>query len=150
MNFQEIKNALSDGLLSFPITDMDEKGNFHNENYAERLKWFISQDISTVFVAGGTGEFFSLSREEYRQIVRTAARVVNGKMPVISSVGRSIPEAVEFAKIAEEAGIDGLLLTARPISKTSTIRLRPLATAWFLSAVYRPQRSFQKLICPLG
>lgn len=110
MNFQAIRNALSDGLLSFPITDMDENGRFNNESYAERLKWFISHDISTVFVAGGTGEFFSLSQEEYRQIVQTATRVVDGKMPVIASVGRSIPEAIELAKIAEEAGIDGLLM----------------------------------------
>lgn len=110
MNFQAIRNALSDGLLSFPITDMDEKGNFNNDSYADRLQWFISHDISTVFVAGGTGEFFSLSREEYRQIAQTATRVVDGKIPVISSVGRSIPEAIEFAKIAEEAGIDGLLM----------------------------------------
>lgn len=110
MDYQKIRNALSDGLLSFPITDMDEKGNFNNESYTERLKWFISHEISTVFVAGGTGEFFSLSREEYRQIIHTATRVVKDKMPVISSVGRSIPEAIELAKMAENAGVDGLLL----------------------------------------
>lgn len=110
MNFQVIRNSLSDGLLSFPITDMDTNGNFNNDSYIERLKWFISHEISTVFVAGGTGEFFSLSQDEYRQIVKTAVQVVDGKMPVISSVGRSIPEAIELTKIAEEAGIDGLLL----------------------------------------
>lgn len=110
MNFQKIRNALSDGLLSFPITDIDADGNYDNKSYIERLKWFISKDISSVFVAGGTGEFFSLSKEEYRQIVTTAVSVVNGKMPVISSVGRSISDAIEYAKIAEDAGIDGLLL----------------------------------------
>lgn len=110
MNVRNVRNALSNGLLSFPITDMDENGNFNNSGYAERLKWFISKEISAVFVAGGTGEFFSLSKEEYTQIVHTATEMVNGKMPVISSVGRSIPEAIEFAKIAERAGINGLLL----------------------------------------
>lgn len=110
MNFQEIRNSLSDGLLSFPITDIDAAGNFDQDSYCERLKWFISHEISTVFVAGGTGEFFSLSKDEYRQIVNSAVPQVNGKMPVISSVGRSIPEAIELAKIAEEAGVNGLLL----------------------------------------
>lgn len=110
MNFQEIRNSLSDGLLSFPITDMDAAGNFDQDSYCERLKWFISHEISTVFVAGGTGEFFSLSKDEYRQIVNSAVPQVNGKMPVISSVGRSIPEAIELAKIAEAAGVNGLLL----------------------------------------
>lgn len=110
MNFEKVRNALSDGLLSFPITDMDEKGNFDVDQYAERLKWFISHDISAVFVAGGTGEFFSLSQKEYQQIVQTATHVVDKKKPVISSVGRSIPEAIELAKIAESSGVDGLLL----------------------------------------
>lgn len=110
MTIQDIRHALSDGLLSFPITDMDGQGNFNIGSYRERLQWFISQKVSTVFVAGGTGEFFSLSREEYRPLVQTAAEVVNGRKPVFSSVGRSIPEAIELAKIAEEAGIDGLLL----------------------------------------
>lgn len=110
MNIEKIKKALGDGLLSFPITDMDAKGNFNATSFEARVKWFMEYEISAVFVAGGTGEFFSLSKTEYEQIVRISAKAVNGKVPVFSSVGRSIPEAIEFAKIAEDAGIDGLLL----------------------------------------
>lgn len=102
--------ALSNGLLSFPITDFDQNGQFSPKNYAERLAWFTTKDISAVFVAGGTGEFFSLSKDEYRQIVHIATEVAHKKIPVIASVGRSVPEAIEWAKIAENAGIDGLLL----------------------------------------
>ncbi|MBX2871625.1 MAG: 5-dehydro-4-deoxyglucarate dehydratase [Saprospiraceae bacterium] len=110
MDLESLRNALSDGLLSFPITDMDQEGRLNISSYSNRLEWFISKQVSTVFVAGGTGEFFSLSKAEYQQIVSTATAVVKGKVPVISSIGRSIPEAIEFAKIAESAGIDGLLL----------------------------------------
>ncbi|WP_209402774.1 5-dehydro-4-deoxyglucarate dehydratase [Pseudozobellia sp. WGM2] len=110
MDFEKVKSALGDGLLSFPITDMNDKGEFDAPSYTDRIKWFVQYDVSAVFVAGGTGEFFSLSKEEYKEIVTIAASEVNGKVPVLSSVGRSIPEAIEFAKIAEEAGIDGLLL----------------------------------------
>ncbi|MBM1105839.1 5-dehydro-4-deoxyglucarate dehydratase [Aurantibacter crassamenti] len=108
--FDEIKGALGDGLLSFPITDMDANGNFDSDSFTDRVNWFMQHEISAVFVAGGTGEFFSISKDEYQQIVKISAKTVGGKAPVISSVGRSIPEAIEFAKIAEEAGIDGLLL----------------------------------------
>lgn len=109
MSFVKIRAALSDGLLSFPITDMDSFGHFDALSFAERLKWFVSYEISTVFVAGGTGEFFSLSKEEYTKIVQISTSTVRN-IPVISSVGRSIPDAIEYAKIAEAAGIDGLLL----------------------------------------
>jgi 5-dehydro-4-deoxyglucarate dehydratase len=109
MNFEKLRNALSDGLLSFPITDMDKEGNFDGLSFTERLRWFVSHEISTVFVAGGTGEFFSLSKQEYKNIVSISAATIKD-VPVISSIGRSIPDAIEFAQIAEEAGIDGLLL----------------------------------------
>jgi len=110
LSTEKITRALQDGLLSFPVTDMDENGNFNSTTFSERLGWFLSHDISAVFVAGGTGEFFSLSKEEYTQIVNVSTETIKEKVPVISSVGRSIPEAIEFAAIAEKAGINALLL----------------------------------------
>ena len=109
-DYTKINKGLRDGLLSFPITDMDELGQFNAKTYAQRLEWFVSYGVSSVFVAGGTGEFFSLSKEEYNQIVEITAKTIRGRIPTVSSVGRSIPEAIEFAKMAEAAGIDALLL----------------------------------------
>lgn len=109
-SYTRIENALRDGLLSFPITDMDENGQFNAATFTDRLESFVTYGVSSVFVAGGTGEFFSLSREEYKQIVEITAKTINGRIPTVSSVGRSIPEAIEFAKMAEVAGIDALLL----------------------------------------
>src|SRR3990170_1367684 len=110
LSITKIRASLEDGLLSFPITDFDVGGEFNNKAYAERLEWFVSYPISSVFVAGGTGEFFSLSKDEYKQIVETATHTVRERIPVISSVGRSISDAIAHAKIAEEAGINALLL----------------------------------------
>jgi 5-dehydro-4-deoxyglucarate dehydratase len=106
----KIRASLEDGLLSFPITDFDQEGKFNPDGYAERLEWFVTHNVSSVFVAGGTGEFFSLSESEYRQIVEVTAKTVREKVPMISSVGRSIPDAIAFAKIAETAGMNALLL----------------------------------------
>ena len=109
-NYTRIKAALSDGLLSFPVTDLDENGKFNAATFSERLESFVDYHVSAVFVAGGTGEFFSLSKEEYISIVELTSKKINGRVPTISSIGRSIPVAIEYAKIAEAAGIDGLLL----------------------------------------
>ncbi|MBD2756678.1 5-dehydro-4-deoxyglucarate dehydratase [Spirosoma validum] len=110
MELAKIKSSLEDGLLSFPITDFNEKGELNIETYTDRLEWFVSHNVSSVFVAGGTGEFFSLSAAEYEQIVQVSAKTVAERVPVISSVGRSVPEAISFAKMAEKAGINALLL----------------------------------------
>ena len=106
----QIKASLEDGLLSFPITDLDEKGHFNAKTFAERVDWFVTHNVSSIFVAGGTGEFFSLSEAEYKKIVEVTAETIQEKVPMISSVGRSIPEAIAFAKIAEKAGMNALLL----------------------------------------
>lgn len=107
---EEVKQAISDGLLSFPVTDFDADGCFDAVSYCQRLEWFISHDISAIFVAGGTGEFFSLSLGEFRQIVRLAVKTVDGKIPVIASAGLSVATGSDFARIAEEEGADGILL----------------------------------------
>lgn len=110
MELAKIKSSLEDGLLSFPVTDFDDNGAFNATTFAERVEWFVSHDVSSVFVAGGTGEFFSLTAAEYEQIVNISVKVVNERVPVISSVGRSVPEAIAFAKMAEQAGVHALLL----------------------------------------
>jgi 5-dehydro-4-deoxyglucarate dehydratase len=109
-SIEQIRASLSDGLLSFPVTDMDQNDQFKPDTFTERVAWFLDHKVSAVFVAGGTGEFFSLSKKEYQQIVTLSAETVSGKAPLISSIGRSIPEAIEFAGIAEAAGVDALLL----------------------------------------
>ena len=98
-----IKASLEDGLLSFPVTDFDSESKFNAGSYAARLDWFVTHNVSSVFVAGGTGEFFSLSETEYRQIVQVTADTVKEKIPMISSIGRSIPDAIAYAQIAEKA-----------------------------------------------
>jgi 5-dehydro-4-deoxyglucarate dehydratase len=110
MELSKIKSSLENGLLSFPITDFKENGEFNAETFAERIEWFVSHDVSSVFVAGGTGEFFSLSAAEYEQIINISVKKVAGRVPVIASAGRSIVEAISFTKMAEKAGIDAILL----------------------------------------
>ena len=110
MELTKIKSSLEEGLLSFPVTDFNERGEFNPATYTDRIEWFVGHHVSSVFVAGGTGEFFSLSAGEYEQIITIAVKTVAGRVPVISSVGRSIPEAIAFARMAEQAGVDALLL----------------------------------------
>jgi 5-dehydro-4-deoxyglucarate dehydratase len=97
-------------LLSFPITDFDAAGKFNAKTYKTRIAWFLEHDISSIFIAGGTGEFFSIDEEEYEAIVKVAVETVKGEVPVISSTGKSVREGIRMAAIAEKAGVDALLL----------------------------------------
>lgn len=110
MTPQDLKTIMSSGLLSFPLTDFDAQGNFNPRGYAERLEWLAPYGASALFAAGGTGEFFSLTAEEYPAIIRTAVDTCRGKVPIIAGAGGPTRFAIQCAQAAEQAGAHGILL----------------------------------------
>jgi 5-dehydro-4-deoxyglucarate dehydratase len=110
MTPQELKSIMSSGLLSFPLTDFDTEGNFNPRGYAERLEWLAPYGASALFAAGGTGEFFSLTADEYPAIIRTAVDTCRGKVPIIAGAGGPTRFAIQCAQEAERAGAHGILL----------------------------------------
>ena len=107
---QELKHIVSEGLLSFPVTDFDKNGDFHASTYAERLEWLAPYGATALFAAGGTGEFFSLTHDDYSNVVRTAAEVCKGKVPILAGAGGPTRVAIDYAKEAERHGANGILL----------------------------------------
>ena len=107
---QDLKQVMSKGLLSFPLTDFDAQGNFNPKGYAERLEWLAPYGASALFAAGGTGEFFSLTADEYPAIIQTAVDTCRGKVPIIAGAGGPTRFAIQCAQAAEKAGAHGILL----------------------------------------
>src|SRR6478735_4867981 len=87
MNPQELKTIMGSGLLSFPLTDFDGHGDFHKKGYEKRLEWLAPYGATALFAAGGTGEFFSLTHDEYSQVIKTAVDTCAGKVPILAGVG---------------------------------------------------------------
>lgn len=65
---------------------------------------------SALFAAGGTGEFFSLTADEYPGIIKTAVDTCRGKVPIIAGAGGPTRFAIQCAQAAEKAGAHGILL----------------------------------------
>ncbi|WP_186073906.1 5-dehydro-4-deoxyglucarate dehydratase [Burkholderia gladioli] len=116
---QELKQIISEGLLSFPVTDFDAEGNFRPSTYVERLEWLAPYGASALFVAGGTGEFFSLTRDDYSNVVRTAAETCKGKVPILAGAGGPTRVAIEYAKEAQRLGANGVLLMPHYLTEAS-------------------------------
>ncbi|MDR3100589.1 MAG: 5-dehydro-4-deoxyglucarate dehydratase [Paraburkholderia sp.] len=116
---QELKQIVSEGLLSFPVTDFDAQGNFRAKTYAERLEWLAPYGASALFAAGGTGEFFSLTRQEYAQVIKTATETCKGKVPILAGAGGATRVAIEYAQEAERNGAQGILLMPHYLTEAS-------------------------------
>ena len=106
----EMASALGRGLLSFPVTTFRADGSFDPKAYQDNIAWACSHGPAGLFVAGGTGEFFSLTPAEVAEVVRTAVREVKGRMPLIAPCGYGTEMAKDLARSAEASGADGLLL----------------------------------------
>ncbi|RDV00567.1 5-dehydro-4-deoxyglucarate dehydratase [Trinickia dinghuensis] len=107
---QELKTIVSEGLLSFPVTDFDADGEFRADTYASRLEWLAPYGASALFAAGGTGEFFSLTKREYSNVIQTATETCKGKVPILAGAGGPTRVAIEYAQEAERKGAQGILL----------------------------------------
>ncbi|WP_313296306.1 5-dehydro-4-deoxyglucarate dehydratase [Diaphorobacter sp.] len=119
MNPQDLKQIMSSGLLSFPVTDFDSNGDFNPKGYAARLEWLAPFGASALFAAGGTGEYFSLTANEYPQIIQTAVDTCKGKVPIIAGAGGPTRFAIECAQAAEKAGAHGILLMPHYMTEAS-------------------------------
>lgn len=119
MNPQELKAILSSGLLSFPVTDFDQQGDFSRAGYIKRLEWLAPYGATALFAAGGTGEFFSLTPQEYPDIIKTAVDTCAGQVPILAGVGGPTRQAIAYAQEAERLGAKGLLLLPHYLTEAS-------------------------------
>ena len=119
MNPQELKSILSSGLLSFPVTDFDQQGDFNRDGYVRRLEWLAPYGATALFAAGGTGEFFSLTSQEYPDVIKTAVDTCAGQVPILAGVGGPTRQAIAYAQEAERLGAKGLLLMPHYLTEAS-------------------------------
>jgi 5-dehydro-4-deoxyglucarate dehydratase len=106
----ELASKISVGLLSFPVTHFGQNGDFRRDKYRQHIGWMLENGPAALFAAGGTGEFFSLTSAEHSEVVSAAVLETAGRVPVVAGCGYGTRTAIEFARAAEAAGADGLLL----------------------------------------
>lgn len=99
-----------DGVLFFPVTPFTAAGDVDLDKLAEHVGKGVDAGPGGVFIACGTGEFHALEAVEFAEVVRTAVQVVGGRVPVYAGAGGSVAQAKVFARAAEAAGADGILL----------------------------------------
>ena len=110
MDPKALASTIGSGLLSFPVTHFTADGDFNEASYRRHLQWLSHTELAALFAAGGTGEYFSLTLDEYRKVVTAAVSETAGSMPILAGCGYGTRTAIEFAKAAEQAGANGLLL----------------------------------------
>ncbi|MEV8586077.1 5-dehydro-4-deoxyglucarate dehydratase [Streptomyces sp. NPDC051180] len=98
-----------DGLLFFPVTAFAPDGSVDLDVFRAHVRAGVDAGAAAVFACCGTGEFHALTPEEFRDCVAAAVEETAGRVPVVAGTGYGTALAVAYARLAEEAGADGLL-----------------------------------------
>jgi 5-dehydro-4-deoxyglucarate dehydratase len=109
-DFARLKGRLGSGLLAFPATHFDDNLALNEASYRKSIAGNIEHGAVGLFAPGGTGEFFSLTLQEVERVTRAAVEVAGDRVPIVGGTGYGTALAVEFAKTAEKAGAQAVLV----------------------------------------
>lgn len=119
MTPEQLKAHLGEGLLGFPLTDFHGDGSLDLDGFGRRVSDMARRGCSALFVAAGAGEFFSLTAPEYADVLTSAVAARDGAVPLFGAAGLGTREAIGHARLAEKAGVDGLLLLPPYLTEVS-------------------------------
>lgn len=114
-----MKKTLFKGVASAIPTPFNEKG-INTKELKKFINFQIQNNIDALVICGTTGESTTMTKEEKIQVIKCALETSKGKIPIIAGTGsNNTKEAIEMSKIAEELGVDGVLIVTPYYNKTT-------------------------------
>jgi dihydrodipicolinate synthase/N-acetylneuraminate lyase len=100
------------GILVAVTTPFTEDGSAVDEAALQRqVERLVSAGVHGLVPTGTTGEFTTLSAEEYRRVIELYVKGADGRIPVVAGIGAlSTQGAIELSQHAETVGADAVML----------------------------------------
>src|SRR5512135_1405466 len=94
-----------------PLVTPFRNGSVDEAGLASLIEWQIASGSHGISVTGTTGEPTSLTSDERKRVIKTAAEVVNKRVPFVPGTGSTNhAETLEFSQYAQSVGADALLV----------------------------------------
>lgn len=112
MNFGQVLTAM--------VTPFDQSGEIDFNATRTLVNYLIANGTDGLVVAGTTGESPTLSTDEKVALFKFVVEAAAGRVPVIAGTGSNNTRAsISLTKLAEEAGVDGIMLVTPYYNKPS-------------------------------
>lgn len=112
MNFGQVLTAM--------VTPFDQSGEIDFNATRTLVNYLIANGTDGLVVAGTTGESPTLSTDEKVALFKFVVEAAAGRVPVIAGTGSNNTQAsISLTKLAEEAGVDGIMLVTPYYNKPS-------------------------------
>lgn len=108
-----------EGVFPAATTEFNGDGTLAREATARHLEAMIAAGIHGAVMLGTVGENTSLEADEKLDVIRIALETCRGRIPVLTGVAEyTTAAACRFARDAESAGVDGLMVLPAMVYKS--------------------------------
>jgi 5-dehydro-4-deoxyglucarate dehydratase len=108
MDPQELRSKLH-GVIGFPVTPFHKDLSLDLDGLRKNVQAMVAHPVCAVVAAGGTGEVYSLTPDEYGQVVKTIVEETQNRVPVIAGAAYNAALGAAFAREAMRLGASGIL-----------------------------------------
>jgi 4-hydroxy-tetrahydrodipicolinate synthase len=98
------------GVIPAMTTAFREDYSVDHDFVARHAAWMVDNGCTGIVALGSLGEGATLAESEKREVLKTVVKAVGSQVPVAAGISAlSTAEAVRLAKMAAEAGCQGLM-----------------------------------------
>jgi 4-hydroxy-tetrahydrodipicolinate synthase len=102
-------NFVPRGIIPAMVTPIDEAGRINESALRKLVNHLIDGGVHGLFPVGSQGEFFALTLEQKREVIRVVVDETRGRVPVYAGTGAvTTREAIETTMMARDLGVSAV------------------------------------------
>jgi len=99
------------GIFAALVTPVDEDGALSPEILEELVDFVVGRGVAGICLGGATSEYVHFDLADRKRIITTAAKRVQGRVPVLSAIGAStLARVLDLARHSADMGCSALLV----------------------------------------
>jgi len=102
------------GISGILVTPFDKDDQLAPQRLCPVVDRAVKAGVHILTANGNTGEFYGLTTTEAERMVHAVAEHIDGRVPMIAGVGRSVGDAVALTKTSRAAGASALMVHQPP------------------------------------
>ncbi len=111
MQLDDLKKAMK-GVVIVQTTPFNKDGSLDLEGMRANTRWLLERTAGKDFIftpMGSTGEFYAMSDDECKAVIKMVVEEVKGKNVVMAGAARAgTPETIKMCQYAKSVGADGV------------------------------------------
>jgi 4-hydroxy-tetrahydrodipicolinate synthase len=110
MEPEKFKDILCGYSVTTATPFSSDLSNIDEEGLARNLKFLTDHKVPLLIPNGNTGEFYSLTEQEWFEVLNATVNAVGNKSTIMSGVGHSIKTAIAQIEKARSLGVSAVMI----------------------------------------